>query len=426
MNRAAFQYCTTENRSPIRFGRIAGVFIALLLRETAGCGDRVYVTLASPDKPCVCLADLGRRLDKRVEDRLQVKRRSADNFQDVGGRRLLLQRLAQLVEQPRVLDGDDGMGGEILKQLDLPLGEGTHLLAVDDDGADELAVLEHRHTDKRARPRLFDGDNTQRGPRGIGGIRFEIGDMKHPFFANDAAEAGVRARADRPVLFPELTIGLRDVVQMCRVKAFAVIEQDVTELGFAEAHGVREHRLEDRFHITGRRADDFENVSRGSLLLQRLAQLVQQPRVLDGDDGLRGEGLHQLDLLVGEGTHLLAEYGDEADQFVPLEHWHSQHRASAGKIYKFDVGFIALEVGWTGPNIVDMRNLLGSGDVPKAALRMGTDHLIKPHRELWCGIVDRNPVKGAAVVKIQRTEAGLADPRGVFQNGLEHWLQLAR
>ena len=34
------------------------------------------------------------------------------------------------------------------------------------------------------------------------------------------------------------------------------------------------------------------------------AQLVEQPRVLDGDDGLVGEGLDQLDLLVGEGLHL--------------------------------------------------------------------------------------------------------------------------
>ena len=30
------------------------------------------------------------------------------------------------------------------------------------------------------------------------------------------------------------------------------------------------------------------------------AQLVEQPRVLDGDHGLGGEVLHQLDLLVGE------------------------------------------------------------------------------------------------------------------------------
>jgi hypothetical protein len=35
----------------------------------------------------------------------------------------LLQRLAQLVEQPRVLDRDDGLGGEIADQLDLLVGE---------------------------------------------------------------------------------------------------------------------------------------------------------------------------------------------------------------------------------------------------------------------------------------------------------------
>ena len=34
------------------------------------------------------------------------------------------------LEQPRVLDGDDGLGGEVLNQLDLLVGERPHLLAV--------------------------------------------------------------------------------------------------------------------------------------------------------------------------------------------------------------------------------------------------------------------------------------------------------
>ena len=42
-------------------------------------------------------------------------------------------RFAQLVEQPHVLDGDDGLIGEILDQLDLLVGERSNLLAVDDD-----------------------------------------------------------------------------------------------------------------------------------------------------------------------------------------------------------------------------------------------------------------------------------------------------
>ena len=58
-------------------------------------------------------------------------------------------RFAQLVEQPRVLDGDDRLGGEVLDQLDLLVGERPHLLAVDDDRADQLVFLEHRHSNVR-------------------------------------------------------------------------------------------------------------------------------------------------------------------------------------------------------------------------------------------------------------------------------------
>ena len=51
-----------------------------------------------------------------------------------------------------------------------------------------------------------------------------------------------------------------------------------------------------------------------------LAQLAKQPRVLDGDHGLLGEVLDQRDLLVGEGTDLLPEDRDRADQLVFLQH----------------------------------------------------------------------------------------------------------
>ena len=63
----------------------------------------------------------------------------------------------------------------------------------------------------------------------------------------------------------------------------------------------------------GERADDAQHFRRRRLLLQRLgevgralAQLVEQPRILDGDDRLVGEGRDKLDLLVGERTHLVA------------------------------------------------------------------------------------------------------------------------
>ena len=48
-----------------------------------------------------------------VEHRLQIECRAADHLEHVGGGGLLLQRFAQLVEQARVLDGDDGLVGEV-------------------------------------------------------------------------------------------------------------------------------------------------------------------------------------------------------------------------------------------------------------------------------------------------------------------------
>ena len=49
--------------------------------------------------------------------------------------------LAQFIEQPRVLDGDDGLGGEILHKRDLLVGEGPNLLAKDDDCANGSSSL---------------------------------------------------------------------------------------------------------------------------------------------------------------------------------------------------------------------------------------------------------------------------------------------
>ena len=67
------------------------------------------------------------------------------------GRGLLLQRLceiigalAQFIKQPRVLDGDDGLGGEVRDKLDLLLSERTDFLAVDGDETDQNIFPEHR------------------------------------------------------------------------------------------------------------------------------------------------------------------------------------------------------------------------------------------------------------------------------------------
>src|SRR5215469_520002 len=80
-----------------------------------------------------------------------------------------------------------------------------------------------------------------------------------------------------------------------------------------------------------RAADDLEHVGGRGLLLQRFAQLVEQARVLDSDDGLLCEMAHKLDLLVGEWSDFLAVDENRADQIVLLEHRHGEVRSCAGK-----------------------------------------------------------------------------------------------
>ena len=50
----------------------------------------------------------------------------------------------QLLEQADVLDRDDGLVGEGLSAARSAVGERPHLLAVDDDDADQLVVPQHR------------------------------------------------------------------------------------------------------------------------------------------------------------------------------------------------------------------------------------------------------------------------------------------
>ena len=56
-----------------------------------------------------------------------------------------LKGFPQLVEQPGVLDGDDGLAGEVLDQRDLLVGERADFLAIDINAANQLVVLDHRN-----------------------------------------------------------------------------------------------------------------------------------------------------------------------------------------------------------------------------------------------------------------------------------------
>src|SRR5215831_11312307 len=81
-----------------------------------------------------CLANLGGVLKDRGENRVEVAWRGTNNLEHVGGSGLLLQRFRKipgtrlhLVEQTHVLDCDRRLIGEGDDQLNLLVGERSHL-----------------------------------------------------------------------------------------------------------------------------------------------------------------------------------------------------------------------------------------------------------------------------------------------------------
>jgi hypothetical protein len=95
-----------------------------------------------PEDECpVRSAQPDRTFGNSFEHRVKIERRAADNFEHISGHRLLLQRLFKLVEQPRVLDGDDRLSGKVLNRSDLFVGKRTNFLAVNGEHTNQLALL---------------------------------------------------------------------------------------------------------------------------------------------------------------------------------------------------------------------------------------------------------------------------------------------
>ena len=90
------------------------------------------------------VADTNGFLQHGLQNRLKIAGGAADDLKHLRRCRLLLQgfcevggafgevrgALTQFVEQPRVLDGDDRLGGEVRYQCDLLFGKGANFLAV--------------------------------------------------------------------------------------------------------------------------------------------------------------------------------------------------------------------------------------------------------------------------------------------------------
>src|SRR5713226_6758766 len=100
-----------------------------------------------------------RVLHQRLQDRVKIEGRAANHLEDFARRRLLVQRLRevrvprlQLLEQPDVLDRDDRLVGEGLKESALLVGERPNLGAPDRDYPEDLGPAEQGDAENRPEP----------------------------------------------------------------------------------------------------------------------------------------------------------------------------------------------------------------------------------------------------------------------------------
>src|SRR5262249_44762299 len=113
--------------------------------------DTEPLAMAQHDDRVECLAKARDGLGEGIEHRLKVECPTTKNLEHIGGSGLLLQRLAQLIQQSNVLDRDHRLGGEIRDQLNLLVGERSNFLTINNDRADQLVFLKHGYGHKRPR-----------------------------------------------------------------------------------------------------------------------------------------------------------------------------------------------------------------------------------------------------------------------------------
>ena len=199
-----------------------------------------------------------------------------------------------------------------MKQRDLLVGEWANFLAKDRDHAEDGIILAQRHLQRGPGATEIDKGKALWITGSVRLLGCEIDVVYEPLSTPETV--GRRAGAGHLCVFgEERCVGLRDAAQRYGNVAILFQRPQTPKSRLAKMHRFFEHRIEHGGECAGRRADDPQHIRRGRLLLQGLSQFIEEPRVLNGDDGLFGEIVNQLDLLVGKGSNLLAVYDDGAN-----------------------------------------------------------------------------------------------------------------
>ena len=226
--------------------------------------------------------------------------------------------IRDLAEQPGILDGQSGLGGEGLEEVHDLVRELPHCLPPHRQDTQDPLLGQERHGQHRA---VAEAEERTSEPGH--GVCFLVADVGH--LDRLATECRL---ARRP--FAEVDrVGALDLQQLLRhpmtrlepeLLGCLVVLVDQSAGGPGELHRAAHDRVQDGREIEGR-ADRPADGAQGLQLLHRSRQIsgpglqfLEQPDVLDRDDGLVGEGLDEVDLLVGEGSHHPAPDRDDPDR----------------------------------------------------------------------------------------------------------------
>ena len=150
--------------------------------------------------------------------------------------------------------------------------------------------------------------------------------------------------------------------------------------------------------------------------------LLEQPRVLDGDHRLVGEGLEQLDLGVGERDRIAPYDVDGTDRRVAFQHRHRQARAVPD-------GARTLGTDWIGDAVLRV----GQGDHPALEQRArrhgapagrGRIGAADERRRLWGRAAVGGHRDHLAVETEHDAVETVAQPRRALRDHVEHGLHI--
>ena len=183
----------------------------------------------------------------------------------------------QLVQQPGILDGNDGLIGEVFDQFDLLVGEWSNFLAIDGNRADQAILFQHWYVDMGPyTPKLNRSNNCRRASFNVGlGCR-HVRDVRDLPRFGKTAKAAARRGMDYRLAAELFSKRTWRVVKCSTTEPLSFAQPENSKLGFTNAGRVLKHGLECRLQLARRGADNAQHFGGGRLLLQRFAQLVQE------------------------------------------------------------------------------------------------------------------------------------------------------